>query len=262
MKYFTVSVQRCENPTTASDTKASITAKMRSAAGGGDYGSWVGPSPRVVRQIGGPCISVGAEVSMYATWIYAIPEISNPPGGDAYYDHLKTLMLERLSRALGLNEQRVSRSTLERIARVMSPVGFLLSEAADVARSLDQYSIPVISPYDPRVNGPLEWWRSGQAAVTATGDRWTPGGPTENPIGPNPLVDQSGGPLEKYLKYGAIATGSVAAVYLTYKVSSFFSQRSSAAQGAKQQADIISKLSEIVAEAQPKKKKGFFSRKK
>ena len=122
MKYFTVSVQRCENPTTASDTKASITAKMRSAAGGGDYGSWVGPSPRVVRQVGGPCITIGAEVSMYATWIYAIPEISNPPGGDAYYDHLKTLMLERLSRALGLNEQRASRSTLERIARVMSPV--------------------------------------------------------------------------------------------------------------------------------------------
>lgn len=221
MKYYVVSIQRCEGPMAQSDPRQVIIEKFRRSARGGDYGSFVGPAPRVTRAAGGACLALAGESTMTASWLFGVPSLANPPSG--YYESILHDLLSRMYEQFGILREAVSTTSPAHV------VGYIFAPIATVAAVLTasgvrELSSPAyfniaINEYDPSVNGPVSWWESGDAAVTATGDRWIANSPTENTIGPNDRINREDGAVGKYTKIiaGTVAIASVA--YLVYKFS-------------------------------------------
>lgn len=226
MKYFMVSLQRCESPTSAADPRQVIAQKLRRSTNGGDYGSFVGPYPRITRAAGGACAAIAAEVTMTAAWLFGVPSIQNPPPG--YYELITYELMSGVTREFSMlpDERRISPG--EVIGAVISPIGYVASRAVDaVSRELimPTYFNLIIDEYNPSVNGPVEFWESGEAARTATGDRWIANSPRENPIGPNSLIDSGEGALGKYATMAAVVVVAVSTAYVVGKLSGMFSQK-------------------------------------
>lgn len=221
MKYYMVSVQRCEGPLARSDPRQVLIDKFRRSTEGGDYGSFVGPAPRVTRAAGGPCASVSLETTMTAAWLFAVPSLEFPPRG--YYDTILLDLMRGIHRQFQMLGEPESWSALEIIGAVLFPVptaAYMIGERAADGTLNPPYFNLTINEYSPDVNGSIEWWQSGEAARTATGDRWVADSPRENPIGPNSLIDQSGGPLGTYVKIAAGVTIAVSLAYIVSKLTS------------------------------------------
>ena len=81
------------------------------------------------------------------------------------------------------------------------------------------WSTLAVTPYAPAVNGPLDWWQSGQASVTVTQDDFLTGAqrasvPDDNPVGPNSSAATPPAQTQAIEATGAAvgtAVGSVAA---------------------------------------------------
>jgi hypothetical protein len=221
MKYYVVSIQRCEGPTAQSDPRQIIIEKFRRSARGGDYGSFIGPAPRVTRAAGGACLALAGESTMTASWLFGVPSLESPPNG--YYESILHDLLSRMYDQFQILREAVPSTTPAQI------VGYIFAPIATVAATLTasgvrELSSPAyfniaINEYDPSVNGPVSWWESGDAAVTATGDRWIANSPRENTIGPNDRINREEGGVGEYTKIiaGTVALASVA--YLVYKFS-------------------------------------------
>lgn len=113
--------------------------------------SWVGPSPRITRRT-----VIGSFYGFLTifTWVLELPGPYSPQGA---------LIAGRQTGAL---VQQALRSTSR------------------------DWSVPTISAYSEAINGPLSWWRSGEAAVTRTRDDFLSEGlqhlqTNDNPVGPN-----------------------------------------------------------------------------
>lgn len=238
MKYVLVVAQKCNLfGLGASGSRLSITEDLARARGPGrEYGNFIGGSPRVVRMMGGDC-SAGTE-SISAAWLFGIPEVRDPPSG--YYDGLIRELEQRLS------------STVRRSAS-----------------SGGNWSRVSVIPFDPRVHGSEDFWRSGEAARTATADAWRAGAPIENPIGPNRLIDRSGPDAKTYVVAGGVALGAAALLYVTLKIRAFRSRRREAKEQRELEEGKMAQQGEAIASAvqallslapPPPKKKGFFDR--
>lgn len=224
MKYFVVSIQRCENPLSNADPRQVIAEKFRRATRGGDYGSFIGPFPRVTRAAGGVCMTISAETTMTAAWLFGIPELQDPP--PSYYDAILFELLTGLADQFRLTPPPRTISLSEIVGLVIAPVPTLISQAvgASAQETLQpSYFNLVATPYTESVNGSISWWTSGDAAVTATGDRWLANSPNENPLGPNNRIDQSEGALGKYAKYAAGAAIALSGAYVVYKLGGWIS---------------------------------------
>lgn len=224
MKYYMVSVQRCEGPLAQSDPRQTVMEKFRQSTAGGEYGSFVGPGPRVTRMAGGACAAFALQTTMTAAWLFAVPSLEFPPRG--YYDTILSDLVSSMHQQFRMLGEPESWTALEIVGAVLFPLptaAYVLGDRASDGTLNPPYFNLTINEYSPDVNGSIEWWQSGEAARTATGDRWIADSPRENPIGPNSLIDQSGGPFGTYVK---IAAGVTIAVSLAYIVSKLTSGRS------------------------------------
>lgn len=131
-----------------------------------ENGHWVGPKPRVVRQA-----SAGANHT-FAAWLYEWPDT---PWVRA---NLVTLV-EALQWAVtvGLREETQRRGSLFNDVRLVP------------------WDAVTATSYNETINGPIAWWRSGQASVTRTETEF-PGVTSteyvENPIGPDTNLTHPG----------------------------------------------------------------------
>lgn len=226
MRYYVISIQRCENPLSTADPRQVLAEKFRRATRGGDYGSFVGPGPRVTRAAGGVCMAISAETTMTAAWLFGIPELQDPP--PSYYEAILFELLSALAQQFQVTPPERTMSLGDIVGFAIAPVPYLIAQT--VGESAQETMRPtyfnlVANPYNESVNGSVLWWADGTAAITATGDRWLANSPNENPIGPNHLIDQSEGGLGKYAKYFAGAAIAMSSAYVLYKVGGFFSPK-------------------------------------
>lgn len=122
------------------------------------WGNWVGPGPRVTR-------STGAASTTKVAWLYEFPD-------DAFFDAMArnpaTSLVDSLRENLDNN-----------LARDVTTNAYTMAGL--------RFDQPTIVPYNPAVNGPLEFWRSSQASTTQTRDSFAAdlAYTDENPVGPN-----------------------------------------------------------------------------
>ena len=133
---------------------ASITTAMQSVnLGGGNWGGWVGPSPRITRRA-----AIADAFYTTVAWLYQWPD------GDWYTQHGDYM-----------------RQTL-----VSDVTGALASLSSD-------WTAPTLVPYTEAAHGTLLWWQSGAASQTSTRDVFPTGtmrlDPADGPDSPT----QSGG---------------------------------------------------------------------
>lgn len=126
----------------------------------GPKGEWVGPGPRVVRHQ----TSLTSAYRTYATWIVFWPD-------DQTTRELGNWLLQNLVEALPQTLKGVTRSS--------------------------DWSQVTVAPYDPIVNGPINFWKDGSAMRTRSRDVSGAAltGPIENPIGPDNLVPTAPSPI-------------------------------------------------------------------
>lgn len=150
MPIFAISTQEFTRLTRNLPRAEQIADLFRYAGGGGRWGEWVGPAPRVTRE---KFLTQGYRTRV--TWLLRFPD---DQWNRDHQEYLLRLALDAIT------------------ARIQQ-------------LSLD-WETPHAQPYAVALNGPVSWWESGQAARTRTSvvepavwDQYTM--PVENPIGPD-----------------------------------------------------------------------------
>ena len=155
------------NTPSAADINAAV---RRVNMGGGNWGAWVGPSPRITRTA-----PVGTGFITHVAAVYSIPD-------NAWTQQHGAYIRARLVEAVTASLRQVS----------------------------NDFSQATLSPFAVAINGPLSWWTSGQAAVTQTRDEFPLIGgrldPNENPIGPTSAATHPGTASDA-LSHAASAVG-------------------------------------------------------
>lgn len=141
------------------------------------WGEWIGPGPRVVRF---QTSSVSA-YQTHATWVAFWPDTD---------------------------------FTRERFEWLEQHLVQVLSQNLKAITGSSDWSPVIEAPYEPAVNGPVDFWKSGQATATRTRDvsGGTLTGAHENPLGPDHLVPSTGlnlGNVGRWVLVGGVLTGLV-----------------------------------------------------
>ena len=146
------------------------------------WGGWIGPSVRVTRQFRSTATD---DSETHAANLYALPDDQNTRDHGAH-------IMQTFATTLGNALQTLSEG--QTFSYNWAPVEVI--------------------PYNPRVHGSVEWWRSGRAAQTRTRDSFPTGTArleaTENPIGPTDESQVAGAGIAGWLGQISGALGSAA----------------------------------------------------